>query len=96
MRLKQTAKAKADFAEIIDYSIVQFGDKVAAEYCNAIETAYTRLTAYPLSGRAEPDIHPDIRSTSSGSHRIYYSVDGDLITVRRILHKSMDARNWLG
>ena len=96
MRLEQTELAKADFAEIIDHSLAEFSEAVAMEYCSAIEAVYDRLMIYPLIGRAEPDIHNNIRSASSGSHRIYYSIDDDLITVRRIRHKSTDARNWMG
>jgi toxin ParE1/3/4 len=96
MRLEQTVLAKADFDEIFDYSLSEVGLDVADQYCAAIDAVFDRVIAYPLSGRAEFEIHPDIRSVSSGSHRIYYSIEGDLITIRRIRHKSMDVRDWVG
>ncbi len=96
MRLELTALAASDYDNIIDHSLAEFGNVAALAYVDAVEAAFRQLTEYPLSGRAETSLHPDARSVGCQSHRIYYSVDDQQIVIRRILHKSMDARNWLG
>jgi toxin ParE1/3/4 len=95
MRLKQSRLAEADLVEIFEHGVDNFGVEVALEYLDRIEERFRQLIAYPKSGRAEPAIHPQIRSLACKAHRIYYSIEGDTITIRRILHMSMDAQRWL-
>ena len=96
MRLEQSPDAQADLAEITAYGAENFGAMRALDYLARIEQCFRQLSDYPKSGRADPAVHPRVRSLSCGSHRIYYSIDADTITVRRILHKASDAARWLG
>jgi toxin ParE1/3/4 len=95
MRIEFSALAALDYDNIVDHSISEFGAAVALAYADTIEAGIRQLENYPLSGRPEPSLHRDIRSLSCKSHRLYYSVDDNQIIIRRILHKSMDAENWL-
>ena len=61
-----------------------------------IITGSSAALARPERGRAERALRSDLRSMSAGSHRIYYSAEGDTLTVRRVLHKAMDGGRWLG
>ena len=90
MRLRKSRLAETDLAAIADFGVDNFGAERALAYINAIESRCLELLLHPELGRAERDLRPDIRSMSAGSHRIYYSVEGDELVVRRVLHKAMD------
>lgn len=91
MRLEQSRDAQVDLGEIGAYGAENFGASRTLAYLARIEQCFRQLSDYPKSGRADPAVHPHVRALSCGSHRI----DADTITVRRILHKSRDARRWL-
>lgn len=96
MRLSESSRAQADIAEIVWYGAEHFGPARAKAYLERIELRYRQLRDFPESGRADTELHPQVRSISCGSHRIYYSIDDKGIVVRRVLHKAADARRWLG
>ena len=96
MRLRKSRLAETDLAAIADYGVDNFGAERALAYINAIEGRCRELLLHPELGRAERELRPDIRSLSAGSHRIYYSVEGEVLMVRRVLHKAMDFGRWLG
>jgi plasmid stabilization system protein ParE len=95
MRLRQSGRAQADIAAIVEFGVERFGRERTRTYLEQIEACYRQLRDFPESGRKEPDLYPHVRSVSCGSHRIYYSIDDKTITVRRILHKAADAKRWL-
>ena len=43
-------------------------------------------------GIAHPDLRPGIRAVRCQQHRIYYTIDGDRVSIRRVLHTAMDER----
>jgi plasmid stabilization system protein ParE len=53
------------------------------------------LLDHPRSARADDAIMTGLRSMRSGSHRIYYPIDSDTITIHRILHMAADVGRWL-
>ena len=93
--LKVAAEASADLDDILRFSIETFGEDVAAKYFDMLEHAILRLREYPESGAIAPDITPLTRSAMAGSHRIFYDRTGDLLTVRRVLHRAMRTRGRL-
>ena len=95
MRLSKSRLAEADLAAIADYGVDNFGVERALAYVDMIESRCRELLVYPERGRAERALRSDLRSLSIGSHRIYYSIDGDDLIVRRVLHKAMDVGRWL-
>lgn len=96
MRLRESRRAAAELDEIFQYGVENYGVVAAIAYVEEIEKRYALLLAHPRSGRAEPELGPDARSISSGSHRIYYEIDGDLLVILSILHMSRDVKRWLG
>ncbi len=96
MRLRQGRLAQADLAAIAQYGAEKFGADETLEYLDLIEARFQRLIGYPEIGRREPGLHPNIRSLSCHAHRIYYSIEGDSVVIRRILHKARDVHAWLG
>ena len=95
MRLRESRRAQADIVEIVRYGAEHIGPVRAKAYLARIDLRYRQLRDFPESGRADRDLHPEVRSISCGSHRIYYSIDDKGIMVRRVLHKAADARRWL-
>ena len=96
MRLELTEIAEADYCRIVEYSYSEFGEQIANHYADSMDENFARLIDHPQIGRRELRLRGDIRSISCRSHRIYYTIDENMIVVRRILHKSMDAGAWLG
>lgn len=81
--------AEIDLFEIDNYSVREFGPRVAAAYLAEIEVALDRLIEYPEAGPVFPGISPMIRYISCGKHRIFYDYDGKTVHVARILHQAM-------
>lgn len=65
-------------------------------YIDDVERRFRVLLDHPQIGRAEDGLVSGLRSLASGSHRIYYSIDGETITIQRILHMAVDAGQRLG
>ena len=96
MRLRKSRLAEADLAAIANFGVDNFGVERALAYIDAIESRCRELLLHPELGRAERELRSDLRSLSVSSHRIYYSVEGGDLVVRRVLHKAMDVGRWLG
>ncbi len=95
MRLRESRRAQADIVELVQYGAEHFGPARAKAYLERIELRYRQLRDFPESGRVDKELHPQVRSISCGSHRIFYSIDDKGIMVRRVLHKAADAKRWL-
>lgn len=96
MRLELSREADADIAEMLRYGAENFGWPAAEAYALSFELRFKRLLEHPRIGMDNSEIKAGLRSIPHGSHRIYYSVEGEALTIRRILHKSRDVRRWLG
>jgi toxin ParE1/3/4 len=96
MRLRQSPRASADLDSIYQYGAINHGIEAALAYFEDIERRFRLLLDHPRSGRAEDAVRPGLRSLPSGSHRIFYTIDGDTITVQRILHQAADVERWMG
>ncbi|WP_443025414.1 type II toxin-antitoxin system RelE/ParE family toxin [Sphingomonas sp. RB3P16] len=77
------------------FSIETFGEAAAAQYLDMLEQTNQRLRKYFESGALVPKITPRVRSAAAGSHRIFYDRTGDVLTVRRVLHRAMRTRGRL-
>lgn len=96
MRLELGREADADFTDMLRYGAENFGWVAAEAYAVSLSSRLDRLASYPQLGMAHPELKPGLRSIPHGSHRIFYSVEGEVLTIRRILHKSRDVVRWLG
>ena len=95
MRLKQSPQTSADLDSIYEYGATSHGIRAALAYIEAIEQRFRLLLDHPRSGRTEDTLVSGLRSMPSGSHRIFYRIDGDTITILRVLHMASDAGRWL-
>lgn len=95
MRLRLSSRAQTDIAGIVEFGVERFGEDRTKDYLDRIDKAFRQLRDYPESGRTDRDLHPRARSLSCGAHRIFYSIDDEAITIRRILHKTAEWKRWL-
>ncbi|MBA3836879.1 MAG: type II toxin-antitoxin system RelE/ParE family toxin [Sphingomonas sp.] len=95
MRLKLGRRAENDLADIRDYSIEQFGVERAIAYLDGIEAAFRLIMDYPEIGGVHLKVTPPVRSYAVQLHRIFYSVEADVVLIVRVLHKAMDVGRWL-
>jgi toxin ParE1/3/4 len=95
VRLEISPKARADVAEILEYSITEFGEHVGLSYVEGLGQSFLLLTENPKIGPSVPDDTKGRRMLKHRSHFIYYRVDGQRIRILRILHKARDARRLL-
>jgi toxin ParE1/3/4 len=90
------ATARAELAQIYDYSIAEFGPTVAEAYLTGLRNAFERLLEFPFMGTIYPDVTPEVRVILHRSHRVFYRIDGEVVLIIRILHKMRDARAVFG
>ena len=91
-RLDVKASARAELAQIYDYSISEFGWQVAEHYLIGLRKAFDRLIEFPFIGPIFPDVTPEVRVFLYRSHRIFYRIEDETLLIVRVLHKHRDAR----
>ncbi|MGJ8560930.1 MAG: type II toxin-antitoxin system RelE/ParE family toxin [Litorimonas sp.] len=84
-------RAKQDYQAIIRYTAKTWGKDQARTYAGAIIAACEGLVDGRVVSRPTDDIRQGLRKAKSGSHVIYFEVQGDEVFVIRILHQAMDA-----
>ena len=95
MRLRQSPRASADLDIIYEYGATNHGTRAALAYIGAIEQRFRLLLDHPRSGRTEDTLVSGLRSMPSGTHRIFYRIEDNTITIVRILHMAADAGRWI-
>lgn len=95
MRLELSREADADIVDMLNYGTKSFGWAAAEAYAQSFDPRFELLIEHPQIGMAHPELRPNLRSLPHHSHRIYYSVEGEVLIVRRVLHKAMDVGRWL-
>jgi len=96
VKLRIAHAARDDLRQIRIYSKSAFGAAAALDYLNGIRALFALIRDRPLAGGLEEDLGEGIRSFGYRSHRIYYRVYADEITVVRILHHARDILQALG
>lgn len=96
--LEVTAKAEEDVAEVLLYTLRQWGEAKYWEYSELIEEAYQTIAADPGRGRSRYSVRPRVlghhieQPGRNARHIVFYTYDAttDRVTVVRVLHDSMD------
>src|SRR5690349_15296831 len=98
-RIRLGATAETDFAQILAWTVENFGTQQASIYRDILVQAISELANGPNvpGARARDDILPGVRALHvarhgrRGRHLLLYRVIGDdIIEVGRILHDQMD------
>lgn len=84
-----------DLEGIYKYSYDNFGQKKAREYVADIDEAFEKITDNPNLGYDYSEVFTDGRAVLVASHVIVYKVSETIVTVVRVLHKSMDYKRHL-
>jgi toxin ParE1/3/4 len=91
IKLRLTPAARRDLVEIRIYSREQFGSNVADQYFRGFNQAFARLRAFPEVGVEQTGYREPFRSLLCGKHQLFYTFDGDLVLIARIIHVARNA-----
>lgn len=87
--------ARDDLRAIHQYGSRQWGKSRSDEYMSSIKDKLWLLLEQPETGKARPELSPDVRSVSVVSHVIFYRVQREELQVIRILHGRQDVMRHL-
>jgi toxin ParE1/3/4 len=94
-RLEFSPEAEADLIEIAAY-IARDNRERAHGFVDELEARCADLIAFPDSGRARPELAPDLRSKPHGRYVIFYTAGIEAVRIERILHGARDVEAELG
>ena len=83
-------RALRDILNIEEYSVTQWGEKVAGEYLDQIEAGLQRIAASPELLREDPEIATCLRFYRVQKHLLICDVVGRSVYVLAVIHCSMD------
>lgn len=89
-RLRFTALADRDLADLYRYGRTTFGVGPARDYVAKVNATIAHLRHNPMIGRSREDLASGLRSFVCARHTIYYRVIEDMLVVSRILHQARD------
>ncbi|MEO1458946.1 MAG: type II toxin-antitoxin system RelE/ParE family toxin [Pseudomonadota bacterium] len=95
-RLLFTPLAKADLAEIWDYTVERWGLAQAETYVREIDAACRELAAGTRASTEIDEIRPGYRKALVGRHVVFFTLTdaGDTVVIR-ILHQRRDVPRHL-
>jgi toxin ParE1/3/4 len=85
-----TPDAAEDIGQIGEYGAETFGDARAARYLDGLRRLFGLLAENPHMGRAEERVTPPVRWFRYRSHRVMYRIEGDDVTILRVVHGMRD------
>lgn len=89
MRLRVSALAKHDLAEIAEY-ISQDSPRHAANWIRVLRSRFTEIAKQPLLYRLRPELGIDARLALAGHYVILFRIREDTIRIERVVHGSRD------
>jgi toxin ParE1/3/4 len=95
MRLEISAEAERDLAELHLFGTVHYGETNADQYLRAILDEFQYILDWPLANPERREVRPPIRLRSHGAHNLFYDVNGERVSIVRVLHYSADWMNSL-
>jgi toxin ParE1/3/4 len=97
--LRLSSQAVRDIAEVLAFTLEQFGDKQRVIYQQIVRDALEELATNPENPRSKrrPEIHPDARTMHLGGrgkrarHLFLYRIKNNrFVDIGRLLHDSME------
>ncbi|MEE8394112.1 MAG: type II toxin-antitoxin system RelE/ParE family toxin [Rhodospirillales bacterium] len=95
MRIRLSPKAKADLADIWDYSKEEWGEDRAGRYLDGLGDRMIWLAAHTSLWKPRDDLAEELFSYPQESHVIYFREVAGAIEIVRILHQRMDVAQRL-
>ena len=90
MRFRLTNKAYDDLKNIAAYTQKTWGIEQRREYLSRLDRSFGLIAENVGIGRNCDHIREGYRSHLVGRHLVFYRVEGEMVTVVRILHQNMD------
>lgn len=90
MRFRLTPKAKADLRAIGRYTLNIWGKTKRNDYLLSLGERFEWLSHNPMLGKFRPELGENYVSYQHESHIVFYFIQGEIIEIFSILHKSMD------
>lgn len=89
-RLALTQSALASISDIEQYSIENWGKKVAARYIDDLEAGLIRIQEQPDLLRPQPEFHSDLCFYRVNKHLLVCDLQKESIIVLAVIHASQD------
>ena len=90
MRFQLTNKAYDDLKNIAAYTQKTWGIEQRREYLSRLDQSFRLIAENIEIGRNCDHIREGYRSHLVGRHLVFYRVEGEMVTVVRVLHQNMD------
>lgn len=94
-RIFKSPKAASDLKKIWLYTFDKWGVEQADLYFDQLEYAINHLVDSPKLGKNVDAVRNHYRAIRAKHHVIYYKINGDIITIVRVLHEDMLPTNHL-
>lgn len=94
MQVDLSRKAQDDLDDIRTFSLERFGPERTIAYLDAVEATFRRIQDFPETGALDAALQGAVRSMICQRHRIYYSLDGDVVLIVRVLHQAMNVEQY--
>ncbi len=95
MRFQLTNKAYADLKNIARYTQTTWGAEQRKEYLLRLDQSFHLIAKNTGIGRNCDHIREGYFSYPVGKHLVFYRIEGEAVTIGRILHQSMDVDRQL-
>lgn len=89
-------EARAEIRDVLRYTRDEFGARKLQEYRELVRDALRTIAENPHAGRAQPDVHPDLRTYhiaqrgKRARHFVLYRVARDgVVEIGGLLHDAM-------
>lgn len=90
MHLRLTPAARADLAEIRDFTRARWGQDQWSRYLDRLNLCLERIADDPGLGLSREPILPGLRSLTCQRHLIFFTVAGGEVVVLRLSHAARD------
>jgi toxin ParE1/3/4 len=90
MRLKLTTAAERDLADISGWLSSETSEATARRIVGDLLQRIDSVLAFPESGAPRDRIRAGLRAVFRRNYVMYYSVQGDIVAVIRVLHAARD------
>ncbi|KAI5912069.1 type II toxin-antitoxin system RelE/ParE family toxin (plasmid) [Azoarcus sp. PA01] len=77
------------------YPYEEWGEQHADRYLDELEAGIARLQDHPGLGRMRDEVRQGYRSLGINHHVVFYTVEGEVIRIIRVLHARMDPDSHL-
>ncbi|CCE06668.1 hypothetical protein BRAS3843_1780039 [Bradyrhizobium sp. STM 3843] len=90
-----TTRARGDLIQIYDYTEAAFGAYQAEAYYAGLIRSFGLLADFPDIGQRADELRAGLRRFRFQSHLIFYTVGGDTVEIRAVLHHARHLRPGL-